>query len=175
MKKEVLIAVLIGLSMGLVITYGIYRVQSSLNQPPVADVSDQPDVSSTNNNEASTVLSIHTPTEGTIQSSSTTTITGTTTPDSNVVIFINDDDHVVVSDQSGSFTLNTSLDNGTNLITVYVISDTGDVVKEERLLVVTDVYEKSSKNTKDDKDTESEISDSDESGSMTNNTTNTEG
>ncbi len=143
MKKEVLVAVLIGLSMGLVITYGIYRVQNSLSQPPITDVADVLELTNGELESAAvaTVLSVHTPQAGAIQTGNTTTVTGTTIPNANVVIFVNEDDQIMVSDNSGNFTFNANLKNGTNVLNIYVVNDSGETAKEERIVVVTDMYE----------------------------------
>lgn len=157
MKKEVLIAVLIGLSMGLIITYGIYRVQSSLNQPPVTDVAEV-----TNKNEATdsadtaTVLSVHNPSPGTIQTETTTTVTGTTHANVHVVLFVNEEDYIIVSDDSGNFTFDIELDRGTNVLSTHVIDDLGQTAMEERVVVVTDIYEQEATNSATTSATESQ-------------------
>ncbi len=152
MKKEVLVAVLIGLSMGLVITYGIYRVQNSLNQPPVTDVADVLELTNGALESAAvaTVLSVHTPQAGAVQTANTTTITGTTIPNANVVLFINADDNIVVSDDSGNFTFNANLQDGTNLLNIYVVNDSGETAMEERIVVVTDMYESEAQTTSEE-------------------------
>lgn len=143
MKKEVLIAVLIGLSMGLVITYGIYRVQNSINQPPVTDVAEvlEDSLNTVESSDSATTLSVHTPEPGTIQTEASTTVTGTTLANAHVVIFVNEEDYLTNSDSSGSFTQLVNLRNGTNVITTHVIDSVGQSAKEQRVVVVSDIYE----------------------------------
>jgi hypothetical protein len=88
MKKEVLLAVMIGLTMGLLITYGIYRVQSAMNQPPATDVLET--TVETDQTPAPTVIALHSPEQGVVQINQELIVTGTTIPDSAVVIFVND-------------------------------------------------------------------------------------
>lgn len=140
MKKEVLIAVLIGLTMGLLITYGIYRVQSAINQPPVTDVLEEATESA--QTIVPTVIALHSPNQGTVQTTSDVIITGTTIPDSFVVVFVNDQEAITTSDRSGSFTHEASLSEGTNIIRVHVIDEIGNTATEERVVVVTDIYER---------------------------------
>lgn len=140
MKKEVLIAVLIGLTMGLLITYGIYRVQTAVNQPPVTDVLETATESA--ETSAPTVIALHSPLQGAVQTSQDLIITGTTIPDSNIVIFINDDETITKSDRSGSFTHEAVLNDGTNIIRVHVIDEGGNSAIQERVVVVSDIFER---------------------------------
>lgn len=141
MKKEVLIAIMIGLTMGLLITYGIYRVQSAINQPPITDVLEE---SATNSAQvaAPTVIALHSPEQGKVQTTSEVIITGTTIADSFIVVFVNDTEAITTSDRSGSFTYEATLAEGTNIIRVHVIDESGNTATEERVVVVTDLFER---------------------------------
>lgn len=141
MKKEVLLAVLIGLTMGLLITYGIYRVQSAMNQPPVTDVLETA-TESAQTAPPPTVIALHSPLQGAVQTSHEVIITGTTIPDSNIVIFINNDETITKSDKSGSFTHNATLEDGTNIIRVHVIDSDGNTAVQERVVVVSNIFER---------------------------------
>ena len=149
MRKEVLIAVFIGLSMGLVITYGIYRVQTSLNEPPgteVADVADE-NASALLAQDTPTILSLHSPEDGTVQTETAVRISGTTLPNTFVVLFAGNEDFITTSDESGNFSFSTDLKQGTNIITVHVVDENGAVTTAERVVVVTDMF--SEKTTQD--------------------------
>lgn len=140
MKKEVLVAVMIGLTMGLLITYGIYRVQTAINQPPITDVLD----TATDSAEISapTVIALHSPDQGAVQTGTGTIITGTTIPESFVVVFVNDKETITTSDKSGNFTHSTDLSSGTNFIKVHVIDENGNTATAERVVVVSDIFER---------------------------------
>lgn len=140
MKKEVLLAIFIGLTMGLIITFGIYKAQTAVNQPPVTDALDV--TPEPKEEVAPTVIALHSPLQGTVQTNKDTIITGTTLPDSNIVIFINNRETITKSDKSGNFTLNTNLDNDTNIIRVYVVDEAGNSTMEERVVVVSDIFER---------------------------------
>lgn len=131
---------MIGLTMGLLITYGIYRVQSAINQPPVTDILETATESA--ETAAPTVIALHSPLQGTVQTAGEVIITGTTIPDSNIVIFINDDETITKSDKSGSFTHNATLESGTNIIRVHVIDAGGNSAVQERVVVVSDIFER---------------------------------
>ena len=140
MKKEIFIAVFVGLSMGLIITFGIYRVTNSLTAKPTTDfIEDQTDTEVT---APPTVLTLHSPDDGTIQTETETTITGSTIANSFVVLFVNDTDYISNSDESGNFSFKVELEKGINIIRVHVLNESGDTAVEERLVVVSDVFEK---------------------------------
>jgi hypothetical protein len=140
MKKEVLIAIFVGLSMGLIITFGVYRVKSSLTDKPVAEFIDE-----TQNDQAvatPTILALHSPEDGLIQTETELTITGATIANSFIVIFINDEDYITTSDETGNFTLKVELDEGENFIRVHVLDENSATVVEERFVMVSDAFEK---------------------------------
>ncbi len=139
MKKEVLVAIFVGLSMGLIITFGVYRVKSSITEKPTAEfIQDNQETEAT---ATPTVLALHSPDDGTIQLEKELTVTGTTIANSFVVVFVNDSDSVSTSDESGNFTIKVTLDDGVNIIRVHVIDENSSSVVEERLVVVSDAFE----------------------------------
>lgn len=140
MKKEVLIAIFVGLSMGLIITFGVYRVRNSITQKPTPDF-----IEDAQNDQAvatPTVLALHSPEDGTIQTEKELTVTGTTIANSYIVVFVNDEDYISTSDESGNFTIKVELEDNENIIRVHVIDEGNSAIIEERLVVVTDVFEK---------------------------------
>ncbi len=140
MKKEVLIAIFVGLSMGLIITFGVYRVKSSITEQPVADfveTAQKDEVVAT-----PTVLALHNPEDNSIQTEKELIITGTTIPNTFVVTFVNDEDYLSNSDESGNFSVKVELEDGENIIRVHIVNEDGGSVIEERLVVVTDAFEK---------------------------------
>lgn len=140
MKKEVLVAIFVGLSMGLIITFGVYRVKSSITEKPTSEfIQDNQETEAT---ATPTVLALHSPDDGTIQLEKELTVTGTTIANSFVVVFVNDSDSVSTSDESGNFTIKVTLDDGVNIIRVHVIDENSSSVVEERLVVVSDAFEK---------------------------------
>lgn len=140
MKKEVLIAILVGLSMGLIITFGVYRVKNSITETPTADLEEnQLDVEAT---AAATILALHSPEDGTVQTEKELTVTGTTIPNTFVVLFVNDIDFISNSDESGNFSFKIELEDGANILRVHVLNDEGGATVEERLVVVSDAFEK---------------------------------
>lgn len=138
MKKEVLIAIFVGLSMGLIITFGIYRVRTSLTQTPTQNLAEIQEAVAT---ATPTVLALHSPEDGTIQTETETTVTGSTIANTFVVLFANEEDYITTSDESGNFSFQIELDQGVTVLRVHVLDDTGATSVEERLIVVSDAFE----------------------------------
>ncbi len=137
MKKEMLIAIVIGFLLGLIITFGVYRLRvagnrSQSNLMPSPTTSASPAVDS--------LITIHSPAEGAIQEEKSATVTGSTIPDSYVVLFVNNTEYVRQSDEVGNFSFEVELADGSNLLTVHVLADDGQVITKERTVIVTTVY-----------------------------------
>ena len=107
MKKEIVIAILIGLSLGLFITYGIYQARTGISRrssDPNLTVTPAP------GEEFAGELVLNSPIDETI----------TTT------------------DDSGNFSVEVSLEDNGNVITVYVIDEDGRTLSAERVVVVSE-------------------------------------
>jgi hypothetical protein len=139
MKKEVLIAIFVGLSMGMIITFGVYRVKSSINETPAVNLEEE--LSEENVPATPTLLALHSPEDGTVQTEKELTVTGTTIPNSFVVLFINDTDLISNTDESGNFSFKIELEDGANIIRVHVLNESGETTVVERLVVVSDSFE----------------------------------
>lgn len=139
MKKEIIIAILVGLSMGLIITFGVYRVKSSITEAPTTSLEDESE-----QNEATTaptILALHSPEDGTVQVEKELTVTGTTIPNSFIVLFVNDSDFISNTDESGNFSFQVELEDGANILRVHVLNEDGETTVEERLVVISDAFE----------------------------------
>lgn len=137
MRKEVVLAILVGLTMGLIITYGVYQARLALNRPTDKPVSEETTDDETNNNHAGK-LALLNPQDETVQEETAVTVTGTTIPDTFVVVFVNDKESITTSDSSGNFSLELELEEGSNVITVYSIEEDGQTISEERTVIVSD-------------------------------------
>ncbi len=135
MKKEVLLAVLIGLVSGLIITYGVYRAQTSLSQPRNSvDTTAQPTADPQSSDNPN--LSIVSPEDETVQSEESVTVAGATLPGSYVVIFINDVQSITTADSSGNFSIQTKLEAGSNIIRVHSLDENGVETVQERTVIL---------------------------------------
>lgn len=135
MKKEVLLAVILGLIVGLVITYGIYNarkavqtIQSTTQQNRIQG--ELPEATS------SGTLVLSAPDDNSIQALTETAVTGTTQPGSDVIVLVNGNPGFITADDTGSFQFPTALEAGSNVITVFSIDQQGKQAKQTRFVVV---------------------------------------
>ena|SRR5260221_724466 len=136
MKKEVIFAILIGLILGLIVTYGIYRARTTFisvtgphNQ---LNASATPEPSGSVHNS----LTLVSPDDESVQSSRDVKITGVTDPNAIVIIFVNDRQRVTNADNSGNFSVSDKLDKDGNTIIVRTIDENGNVAEEKRTVII---------------------------------------
>jgi hypothetical protein len=136
MKKEVILAVILGLGLGLVVTYGIYTARKSLKGPSSKVVEVSPSPTADNANSALVIIS---PEDESLQFTKDLKVTGTTTPTATVVVFINDTFQVTKADNSGNFSIQSQLNNISNIIVIRAIDSQGKVTEENRTVVYSSV------------------------------------
>lgn len=132
MKKEVILAVLLGLSLGLIVTYGIYRARRAFIHSPLVSVSPTP---TTPDASVYNSLTLASPEDETIQSTKEIKITGTTKARSIIVALVNTKEHITTADDSGNFSISADLDLGSNVITVRAIDEDGNVAEQQRTVI----------------------------------------
>lgn len=135
MKKEIFLAVLIGLVFGLIITYGIYRATVAISSPPrntLPSVTPSPMEESLSDPN----LTIISPEDETVITERSATITGHTLNNSYVVIFVNDEENITTPDKEGNFSIQANLESGSNFISVHALDEDGRVSKQEITVVV---------------------------------------
>ena len=138
MKKEVLIAIIVGFSLGLIITFGIYRAQKSLSDR--AETKNTTEESTQIDNTANIALSITQPEDGSITDKDTITIGGISKKNALITIISSEDHKSVQADELGNFSVEFSLDVGENQI--HITSFGEDNTKQEKTLsVVYSTYE----------------------------------
>lgn len=137
MKKEIVIAILIGLSLGLFITYGVYQAKTGISRKTEQDqrnlaLTPAPD------QQFSGELVLNSPEDEIIQNEATTSVSGTTLENSFVVVFVGNQETITSSDESGNFSVEVELNDGVNIITVVVIDENGRSISATRTLIVSD-------------------------------------
>lgn len=118
MRKEIIFALLAGITFGLVIAFGIWKTNSNQN----SNQEEMQKASSTANPNPQTPtaggLTILKPEENEVIGSNSTTIEGVTEPESKIVISTEDQDLLIESDKDGGFSINIPLISGLNEIIV---------------------------------------------------------
>jgi len=137
MRKEIFIAILIGLVMGLFITYGFYHSQRTTDSNQVTNIIDDlvNDDSTPSENGKLTLFS---PENEIVQTERKTKVTGSATANSTIVIYVNNDPIITQADETGNFSKEVELDPLANIITVYSIDSSGEINSATRSLVVYD-------------------------------------
>jgi hypothetical protein len=132
MKKEILVAILIGLFFGLIVTYGIYRASQANTENQVADVLETNNQEQENNsNNAISNINIDTPEDESIVSDLRQTIAGTTLSNSFVIIYVNETPYITTADQAGAFSISADLSLGSNVIGVHTLNENGQETSTE--------------------------------------------
>lgn len=134
MRKEILVAIIIGLSLGLIITYGVFTARQAWKISPVPSPGLAMLGATPNPNESST-LNILSPGDETVVTKKDIFVTGTTLANSLMVIFINDQEHITTADGAGNFSQEVQLETGSNIIAVHSINEDGSEVVSERTVI----------------------------------------
>lgn len=133
MKKEVLIAIIVGFTLGLIITFGVYRAQKSLEQKAAKDeIVENQQLPGANNTQV--LLSITQPEDGEISDKDAIVVGGITQKNSLVTILSSFDDQAIQADEFGNFSTEFSLDTGPNQITITSFNQDG--TKQEKIINV---------------------------------------
>ncbi|HBL52149.1 MAG: hypothetical protein A3D24_01125 [Candidatus Blackburnbacteria bacterium RIFCSPHIGHO2_02_FULL_39_13] len=137
MRKDVLAAIVIGVSLGAVVAFGIWRAKSYLSPKQISPISAQQTTLPTPQDQAqaNSDLVITQPEDNTVTNSDKVTIKGSAIPKSTVVIVSNSDEAIVEADQYGSFEQEIALDGGPNEINVTSYDDQGNESAQELTVV----------------------------------------
>ena len=138
MKKEVVLAIIIGFGIGLAATFGIFNARKALKE---AEQIQTPQASSEENkinSPISTVqiLSLASPLDQSIVKENKIAVSGTTSPSSWIVILAEKGEKLIQADKKGNFETEISLISGENEIEVQAISEAGEKTSK----VITVVY-----------------------------------
>ena len=132
MKKEVLIAIVLGFIIGLIITFGIYRAQKAYRGQLTQDqMPDLPTPDAQTSSSAGHQINITSPQDETIYDQEILGISGSTTPLSYVTAVSSQDQAVTQAAQDGTFSLTIELTGGGNIITVTAIDSDGQSASQD--------------------------------------------
>lgn len=141
MKKEILFAVSLGLVVGLIITFGVYRAQQAMKNAStvnstIADTISQPPSPSTSPTSQNDAFLVTEPKDESLVAEAAIHVSGQTFPNAAVVIIGVKGEIVGTSDDKGNFSIPFTLQPGANVITVRVLSDDHDTVEVLRNVVL---------------------------------------
>ena len=135
MKKEVLIAVVAGLILGLIITMGIYTANRSLNaQRAKKQLQNTPTPSALPNNQNNKTLNITSQENYDLLDKSELSLSGVAWPNAVIALISEADNQIVTADSEGIFTFKTKLIKGFNEISVIATDETGTTQTQNLVL-----------------------------------------
>ncbi|OGY17732.1 MAG: hypothetical protein A2784_01250 [Candidatus Chisholmbacteria bacterium RIFCSPHIGHO2_01_FULL_48_12] len=123
MKKEVILAIVIGFSLGLVITFGIYTARQAISRHQTTNPSPSPQASPVTSSAHG--LTITAPEPETVFTKTEATVSGMTTPNALVTLFTQEAEVIVYADTTGKFSTPVTLVGGANDITITAITPEG--------------------------------------------------
>ena len=135
MKKEIIFAIVLGLGLGLIVTFGIYTARNTIITH-TTDVAATP-IATPAATPADASLTVFSPDDESIQFDNDVKVTGTTFANSMVVIFINNTSNITQADASGNFSIETTLDAGSNVITIRALDQNGNQAEQQRTVIFT--------------------------------------
>ena len=133
MRKEVIFAIVLGVVVGLVIAFGTWRLNTTLNVAQIDQVPEQNNHDSTAGTQFK--LAIATPQNHEVISKLPLILTGITKPDSWVAISTENDVYITKSGESGAFEQEVDLYGGANQLVITAFNDEGLSI-EDKLTVV---------------------------------------
>lgn len=142
MRKEIPLAIIIGFSLGLVITFGVWQIKK-LNQQTAPKTSQSYQESSTppetsispTPTQQTQQLIINSPEENAVVNTSEIEVSGKTLPLSTVVIIYEEGEKIIEADEEGNFSTEITLVGGTNEINISSYSQEGEEVSKDLTVI----------------------------------------
>lgn len=126
MKKEAIFAIIIGIIVGLGITFGIYRFKKGNSTSAEDQVKQmEAEATPTPSADANQKLLITSPKDESILATSALRVSGTAEANEMIVILVNDKEYITQADSIGAFAMDVELDSGGNVIVFTAIASDG--------------------------------------------------
>lgn len=125
MRKEVILAVIIGVILGGVILYGINLANNSVNSNPNKTETEEnnPKAPQTTSKKPASQITIDFPQDNSVITENTLTLKGSAKPNSTIAIITESDDIIVTADSEGNFFSPINLIVGENNLAVTSIDE----------------------------------------------------
>lgn len=142
MRKEVLVAILIGIILGGLVAFGIWRANLAF-LPQKEETKTEQTASPTPKSDASlSSLIITQPENGSVVPENKVIIKGAAAPNSTVVILTESSDFVTQADKDGGFEQEVELEGGPNEIAITAYDDSGNETSQTLTLVYSTEFAK---------------------------------
>jgi len=136
-RKELLWAGIIGITFGLIIAFGAWRINSSLKPTPLPSAiptSTPPDTISEN-------ITLDKPENDDVVTTNTVTVSGIAKPQSLLIISGENGDYILQSDEGGIFSQDVDLTSGVNQIKVTLLDKSGNQTFQKVLIVYSSSFQ----------------------------------
>lgn len=131
MRKEVIAAILLGGTLGLVIAFGVWRASTSL--APERQI--QTEALPTPTIIPTLTLTISSPIDGAVVSEEKITLSGKTVARATVVVTTEKDEAVATADQEGNWEAEVGIVGGANAILAVAFTENGESTEKEITIV----------------------------------------
>lgn len=141
MKKEILFAVGIGLVVGLIITFGMYRARQAVTGATTVNnqlngTLSSPPLTTEGSQSARDAFLVSEPQDEALITDPNIRVSGQAFPSAAIVILVGDNETVGTADDKGNFSVPITLSSGGNVIYIRALSDTTDPLEVIRNVVV---------------------------------------
>lgn len=133
MRQEAVLAVIIGIILGLGVTYGIYQVKNRMSPAENGTLSTELSVSPTP--AINEKLLVTSPEDESVVTDTQITISGTAESNQMIVIYVNERNYTTQADEIGAFAVKVPLDLLSNVIEVTAISTDGTQEKKSLTII----------------------------------------
>jgi hypothetical protein len=138
MRRELVWTIIIGISFGLIIAFGAWRINSSLNKSKSTFPQKTPD---SQNPKTEFKITLNSPGEKSVVTTSPVTVSGITKPLTWVVVSGESGDYIIQSDEKGIFSQDVALEAGINQIKITAFDPTGSQSIQKVLVVYSSVFQ----------------------------------
>lgn len=136
MRKEVLIAIIIGFALGLVITFGIWTANKALKETaPKKEAPEEFVEEQIPTPTPTQLLVITSPEDNSISNKEKIEVSGKTFPQAVVVVLYEEGEKIIETDEEGNFNTEIALVGGANEITVTAYDKDGNEVSKSLTVV----------------------------------------
>ena len=142
MKKEIVFAVIIGLIVGLIITFGMYRARQAMTGATTVNDQISQNLASPSASPLATATPaqdaflVSEPSDESLVTDSQVRVSGQAFPNAAIVILTQNGETVGMADDKGNFSIAVTLLPGGNVLTIRALSDTRDPLEVVRTVVL---------------------------------------
>ncbi|MBI4057831.1 hypothetical protein HY405_00735 [Candidatus Microgenomates bacterium] len=132
MRKEVLIAIILGAALGLAIAFGVWRANIALSpKKTTQETTSTATPTSTPSSTPEFSLVVTQPEDEALVDTQTITVEGKTLPGATVIITSPADEQIVLAGSDGTFTREIKLESGANTVLITTINENDETVEQQ--------------------------------------------